>query len=35
MLDAILERGAERARAVADAKVQEVKRRVGFIVPTA
>jgi tryptophanyl-tRNA synthetase len=34
-LDAILRRGAERASSVAEPKVQEVKRRVGFIVPTA
>jgi hypothetical protein len=28
-------RGAERASSVAEPKVQEVKRRVGFIIPTA
>jgi tryptophanyl-tRNA synthetase len=35
MLDEILQRGAERARAVAEPKVQEVKRKVGFIVAAA
>ena len=30
-LDRILVAGAERARAVADPKVREVKRRVGFV----
>jgi len=35
MLDEILQRGAERARAVAEPKVQEIKRKVGFIVAAA
>jgi tryptophanyl-tRNA synthetase len=32
-LDRLLAMGAERARAVADPKIREVKRKVGFIVP--
>ncbi|MFL7794058.1 MAG: tryptophan--tRNA ligase, partial [Anaerolineae bacterium] len=32
-LDRILAIGAERARAVAEPKIEEVKRKVGFIVP--
>jgi tryptophanyl-tRNA synthetase len=32
-LDRILAVGAERARAVADPKIEEVKRKVGFIIP--
>jgi tryptophanyl-tRNA synthetase len=31
-LDAILEAGAERARSVAEPKIQDIKRKVGFIV---
>jgi tryptophanyl-tRNA synthetase len=31
-LDAILDDGAERARAVSEPKVKDIKRRVGFIV---
>jgi tryptophanyl-tRNA synthetase len=34
-LDRVLESGAGRAAEVAEPKVQEVKRRVGFIVPSA
>lgn len=32
-LDSILAAGAERARAVAEPKIEEIKRKVGFIVP--
>lgn len=32
-LDTLLERGAEQARAVAEPKLDEVKRRVGFVLP--
>ena len=32
-LDRILAIGAERARAVAEPKIEEVKRKVGFIIP--
>ncbi len=32
-LDRLLERGAEQARAVAEPKLDEVKRRVGFVLP--
>jgi len=31
-LDAILREGAERARSVAESKIQDIKRKVGFIV---
>jgi tryptophanyl-tRNA synthetase len=34
-LDGILEDGARRAREIAEPKVEEVKRRVGFIIPPA
>ena len=34
-LDAILSSGAARAREVAEPKIEEVKRKVGFILPTA
>jgi len=32
-LDSLLQRGAARAREIAQPKIQEVKRRVGFVVP--